>query len=56
MTSVLLIADKRRNSEEHVSTISILTTCRGRERPGDQIWLAGEGFEKEEKAFEKRER
>lgn len=35
--------------------ISILTTCRGRERPGDQMWLAGEGFEREEKEL-KRER
>lgn len=42
--------------EDSVSTISILTTCRGRERPGYQMWLAGEGFEKEEKEIEKTER
>lgn len=43
-------------NEESVSTIIILTTCRGRERPGGQIWLAGEGFERKEREIEKRER
>lgn len=36
-----------------VRTINILTTCRGRERPGYQLWLAGEGFEREQNQWEK---
>lgn len=40
-------------NEMSVSTVRILTTCRGRERPGDQIWLAEDGFEKEGKRLRK---
>lgn len=40
-------------NEMSVSTVRILTTCRGRVRPGDQIWLAEDGFEKEGKRLRK---
>lgn len=45
--------DVNEEQGSHLSPISILTTCRGRERPEDQMWLAGEGFEREEKELKR---
>ena len=54
MNWILLLADRDGTdvSEGSVNTIFILTTCRGRQGPGGQIWLAGGGFEREEKEIE----
>lgn len=45
MTQMQLLADRRRNRchRDNVSTVGLLTTCRGRQRPGDQIRLVSRG-------------